>query len=65
MDGIFGSEDVLAVAAVVLSFGTVSSLPAGDVGCVDGDPSELPRMTGNPSLPVPKTTILELDDCAS
>jgi hypothetical protein len=22
-------------------------------------------MTGNPSLPVPKTTILELDDCAT
>src|ERR1700731_1582297 len=55
------SAVVAGVVAVVLSLGADSSLP----GCGQGAASALPRMTGNPSLPVPITTIFELDDCAS
>jgi hypothetical protein len=51
------SAVVAGVAAVVLSLGTDPSLP--------GAASALPRMTGNPSLPVPTITIFEFDDCAS
>ena len=58
--GIF-SAVVAGVAAVVLSLGADSSLP----GCGQGAASALPRMTGNPSLPVPTITIFELEDCAS
>ena len=58
--GIF-SAVIAGVAPVVLSLGADSSLP----GCGQGAASALPRMTGNPSLPVPTITILELDDCAS
>ena len=51
---------------VVLSFGVVSlSLGAVlEVGA-DAPAFELPRITGNPSLPLPMITTFELVDCES
>ena len=59
--GIF-SDAVVDAAAVVLSLGGVSSVPAGFSGCGEGDAF---RIIGTPPLPPPTITILELEDCAS
>jgi hypothetical protein len=49
---------------VVLSFVDVS-LSVGDVLDAGADAPALPRITGNPSLPLPMITTFELVDCES
>ena len=56
------SDGVAGAAAVVLSLGGVSSVPAGFSGCGEGDAF---RIIGTPPCPPPTITILELEDCAS